>query len=481
MALTRRQFITRTGLATAGAFLGPGFFRNPFLRQALAANLDTSDRYFVVIFLDGGNDGLNTVVPLADGTSGGLRAAYEFARTAGTGGLRLLAPDLAATAIGSDMNSGTPLALHPGLVGLKHLWDAGALAAVQGCGDPVSLNFLSHEFSRGVWQTANPSAAPGYTGGWVGRYLVDAGYSGSDIPSVCIRDSVAPEFFQTTTSVLALDRLDNFGFPYDPDYDADQSAKRDAFLNLYNAASGGLQPTLNYIGAGGSSTLLASESYPALSGTYNSDRAAFSQMYDNLNTGFAGDLREIAKIIYGVKNGVSNVKARSFELSNGGYDTHSDQGTNGPNDQHYQLHRTVGDAVEVFYNDLADMGVADKLCLVVWSEFARRIGQNASGTDHGSQGPVFVIGGPTVIGSSLPGRVYGNHPNVNDAALNDDGNTMYSQAAGDPYRSTDIRDVYGTLLKHWLGVADPTPLLPVDGGDPDVNWTAPDFDLPFLA
>ena len=77
--------------------------------------------------------------------------------------------------------------------------------------------------------------------------------------------------------------------------------------------------------------------------------------------------------------------------------------------------------------------------------------QNANGTDHGSQGPMFVIGG------AVKGGVYGNHPNINQAALNDDGNTTYSQAAGDPFRSTDFRDVYGTILKQWLGVADPWP------------------------
>src|SRR5262249_8022378 len=134
MPLTRRQFITRTGLLAAGSYFGGGFFRTPFLRRALAANLNDLDRYFVVIFLDGGNDGLNTVVPLADGTSGTLRAAYESARRTGAGGLQLATSALAATAIGADANSGTPLALHPGLIGLKHLWDANALAVVQGCG-----------------------------------------------------------------------------------------------------------------------------------------------------------------------------------------------------------------------------------------------------------------------------------------------------------------------------------------------------------
>ena len=68
---------------------------------------------------------------------------------------------------------------------------------------------------------------------------------------------------------------------------------------------------------------------------------------------------------------------------------------------------------------------------------------------------------------------------LNDAALNDDGNTPYSQAAGNPYRSTDIRDVYGTLLQRWLGIADASTILPADGGDPNAYWTVPNFNLGF--
>ena len=194
------------------------------------------------------------------------------------------------------------------------------------------------------------------------------------------------------------------------------------------------------------------------------------EAYDDLGTGFAHDLREVAKVIYGVTRDVTNVKARSFELSNGGYDTHSDQGTIGANDQHFQLHHEVGDAVEVFYDDCADMGVANKLCVVVWSEFARRIEQNANGTDHGSQGPMFVIGG------AVKGGVYGNHPNINEAALNDDGNTGYSQAAA--IRSARRTFVTSTERSSSTGSASRTRWpSPIDSGDPNQYWTAPNFDL----
>ena len=89
MAITRRQFIKRTGAATAGALFGPSFFSSRLVQSAMAATIGS--RYFITFFLDGGNDGLNTVVPVSNGTTGTLRTAYEAARNTGTGGLRLTA------------------------------------------------------------------------------------------------------------------------------------------------------------------------------------------------------------------------------------------------------------------------------------------------------------------------------------------------------------------------------------------------------
>src|SRR6185295_12965555 len=145
MALTRRQFLKRSGAAAAAGLLGPSLFANPFVRRALAETM--GDRYFVVLYLDGGNDGLNTVVPVDDG-GGSLRTAYEVARKTGVGGLQLSPTDLATTLIGTDPNTGGQLALHPGLTDLKTLYDAGQVAVIQGCGYP-EYN-LSHEQSRSI-------------------------------------------------------------------------------------------------------------------------------------------------------------------------------------------------------------------------------------------------------------------------------------------------------------------------------------------
>jgi uncharacterized protein (DUF1501 family) len=475
MAITRRQFIKRTGAAAAGTLLGPSLFNNPLLQKALADTI--GDRYFVVVYLNGGNDGLNTVTPYDNG-GGTLRTAYDTARTS----LNLTPTDLQNTLVGTDPNTGAQLALHPGLIGLKNLYDIGKVAVVQGCGYPEYS--LSHDQSRTIWQTADPLSV-GANGGWVGRYLA-ANYGGSDIPGVNVSDAIVGEFKTTATSILTIGQLADFGFPYDYFDGGDDAAKRAGFLALCNAASGNAQPAIKYIGESGTATLLSSESYPALDALYVGDRPTWNAEYDAVGRSTARDLREIAKVIYGVSQGVSNVNARCFQVTNGGYDTHSDQGAAQTDGQHYSLHREIGDSIEVFYNDIANMVGGGKLCIIIWSEFSRRIQQNDSGTDHGSQAPMFVIGGSVNGGPAggANGGVYGNHPNIDDAALNpDDGNTVYKQGAN-AFRSTDFRDVYGTLLKHWLGMVDPSVVLPVDtvpgGGDPDDYWTAPNFDLGFL-
>jgi len=468
MAMTRRQFLERSGAVSAAALLGPGLFGHPFVRRALADTI--GDRYLLVIFLDGGNDGLNTIVPVTDG-GGSLRTAYEVARVTGTGGLRLTPSDLAATLIGND-STGAQLALHPGFGGLKQLYDLGQVAVIQGCGYPDYS--LSHDESRHIWMAGDPNTNGGGSG-WVGKHLA-GNYIGSEIPAVSVSDGVAGELRQTTTSVLAVRRLRDLGFPYDNPSSSDLAAKRAAFAALYAAAGGSAQSALHYLGDNGTATLLASESYPALDDLYVNDRSAFNDAYDAVDKSTARDLREVAKMVYGVKNGVPNVHARFFQLSNGGYDTHSDQGAADPAGQQYGLHQELGDSLQVFFDDLTDMGVADKMTVVVWSEFSRRVPQNDTGTDHGSQGPMFVIGG------GVTGGVYGNHPNIDDAALDDNGNSVYSQAAG-AFRSTDFRDVYGTILKHWLNVPEPTILssiLPLDSGDPDTRWTTKNFDLGFF-
>ncbi len=475
MAITRRQFLKRSGVA-AGAMASAGLFTNPLVRRAFA---EIDDKYLVVIFLDGGNDGLNTVVPSGNANYN-LRDAYQAARTLGPGGLQLSSGQLAGTSFGTDANTATPIALHPGLSGLKYLQTTyNKVAVIQGCGYP-DYN-LSHEVSRQIWQTGYPFSP--IQNGWVGRHLHDQ-YTLMQIPAVCVSNSIAPEFRTTGTNVLAISRLSNFRFPYDRDHNPDNLNKDDAFNLLYGAAEGSAHALSKVVGSVGKSTLLATQSYRSLAGDWNSARSdtiknSYIDSINDYGSGIATRLREVSRMIYGVETGATGVDCHFFQLSNGGYDTHSDQGTNGANEQHYGLHRELGDAIKVFYEDMIDLGTESRVCIVVWSEFSRRIEQNDSGTDHGSQGPMFVVGG------AVNGGLYGNHPDIRANSLDDQGNTNYTQSSdpSDAFVSTDFRDVFGTILLNWvdMDLGDVQALLPTDPFvDPDHYWLTQNFNMGFL-
>lgn len=469
MAITRRQFLQRSGLFTAGAMLGPNLWQSPFARPALADALN--DRYFVVLFLNGGNDGLNTVVPLADGPpmpslmSAGLRTAYNGVRDT----INLDPAMLAATQIDDDPTTGTALALHPGLAGLKDLYDRGYLAVIQGCGYPEPN--LSHDTSSRKWQTGQPLGAYG-ADGWVGRHMA-ANYDSTQIPAVTASGRIAPELAQTATSVLGIDRLDRFGFPRDNSTSGDHAAKDAAFSSLYANAKDSANFLKQRVGSIGDSSFAATQVYPELYTNYVNARADFNALYNTNATTTKRRMRDIAAYILGTENGT--IDSRFFQLSLGGFDTHSAQGTT--DGGHNRRLAEFADAFQLFFDDLDDMGIAHKVCLLVWSEFSRRIPQNSNdGTDHGTQGPMFVIGG------AVNGGVYGSHPNINEDALTNQGNTPYSQDSGAPFRSTDFRDVYGTIAKHWFGVADPSTQFPLDAPnlDPARYWRVADFDMGFL-
>lgn len=465
MTLSRRQFLTRTGLATGGLMM-PSWLGNPFVQAASAA---AAGRSVVVIHLDGGNDGLNTVTPVDDG-GGTLRTDYEANRD----NLRLPAGSLLP--IGADANTGAQLGLNPALAGLKAIWDLGKCAVVQGCGYP--RNNLSHDGSNRVWRTAYPVLSAPDANGWMGNALIDLGYLGTDIPAVNIGPKIAPSFRQAVTNVLAFESLDDFGFPYDLDHPGDDAAKRACVDLMFSSAVATGQAQEAFVGSTCGSALLATEAFVE---SYVNDRGAWVSLYDELGTGLARDLREVAKIMYGVSLGVPGMDARYFQVSMDGYDTHASQGAGDPGARHYELLKGFGEAVQLFYDDCADMGIIDDTLILVWTEFGRRVKQNGSGTDHGSLTPVFALGGQVL------GGLYGNHPDISPAGLDSQGNMAYSQDPLNPYRPTDFRDVYGTVLAQWLGVPEATLLANVlrpdpIGYDPVQYWVDGnhDFDIGFV-
>ena len=396
MAITRRRFLTRSGLLAAGGMLGtrpvrapagaPGLRRDgrrPLLRDPLPRRRQRRPQHR----------------RRRSPTARAARCAPPTSRRArtGGGGLRLRREPAARHAGGRRPADGRCLLRHADRAPPGPRRAAPPLRAGQGRGHPglrLPRATPCRTTSRARSGSARLPTGGSLPGGWLGRYLA-ANYGGSDIPGrqrpLVARRGVRavgderPHARQRARLRLPV-RL--------------RATARIATRSAPRSSRSARTPRprrraiSRYVGASARATLLSSESYPALHGLYQSERASFDAAYDQLGTSLGrrpardgqGDLRRLERR--------AERRARaSSRRRNGGYDTHSDQGAGAADGQHTRLHRELGDAIELFYEDCADMGVADKVCIMVWSEFSRRVKQNDNGTDHGSQGPVFVIGG----------------------------------------------------------------------------------------
>jgi uncharacterized protein (DUF1501 family) len=421
MTITRRQFLRRSAL-TAAAVTAP----HPVMRAMFGigvAHAAPSDAIFVLVQLEGGNDGLNTVVPI----DGAQRTLYQTKRPT----LGIPTADLAATEIDADPTHGNRLALHPSMTALSALYDAGKVAVVNGVG--YANQSLSHFRSEDIWFGGIPSNAP-FATGWFGRHL-DATTSPADIVAVCMNEIMNPLFLSTGSNVLAVRRLSDFVIPDDPEY-PDLAAKKAALQAMYAVESDPLETSdlqLN-IGTGGDAMLGKIDVYALVDTSWPSNLNGQSNQ-------LANRLKEVASIIrYDASSPPSPTGARFFHVRLGGFDTHTQQGTL-IGAQPVRLQR-VSDAIAAFYEDMVDLGVANKVVILTFSEFGRRAAESGGiGTDHGAAAPLFVVGDP------VAGGIYGGVPDLGD--LDGSGNLKYH---------TDFRRVYATIIDDWLN-GDHVPLL----------------------
>jgi uncharacterized protein (DUF1501 family) len=372
---TRRDFLrSSTLLALAPAV--PGFLAH----TARAARAERDGRVLVVLQLDGGNDGINTVVPYADEGYAKYRKALRLAKD------RLV-----------KVND--TIGLHPSLGAFGKLLEAGQLAIVQGVGYPNPNR--SHFRSMAIWHTARLDAEE-HTGlGWLGRGM-------DDVPgasSLLVGSGAPPVALRGRRSVAsAIERLEDFTLAAgaDPrkaltrDEPADDLAAfvRRSMLDAYGTADRLAQTTRADDGAG----------YPQ------------SQLGSRMQL--------IARLM---KSGVA---ARVFYTIQGGYDTHSGQLFT-----HSNLLFEFAGAVRAFLDDLKRAKLDDRVTVLAFSEFGRRVQENGSaGTDHGTAGPVFLAGPHVKAG------LVGKTPSLMD--LED----------GDLKMGLDFRRVYAAVLEDWLGL-----------------------------
>jgi uncharacterized protein (DUF1501 family) len=411
MKMTRRDFIRDGVAAFTVSFAAPAFLCDIARAQGARA------RNLVVVYLNGGNDALNTVIPYVD--------PFYYSRR----------PDIAVPAgqvlqIGSD-SSGKPLGLHPRLAGLHAIFNEGRLAVIQRTGYANSSR--SHFQGLDIWGTADPRVPTGI--GWLGRYLdalpqpVDA-LAGWNSTRETPRALVA-----RTVAVPAIPDVRTYSLS-SPNGAADAARERSA-ATLMTAYTPADRPHLAFVNAAANGAFGTLDRVASV-GTYSS-----SLTYPN--NGFALALRTVAGTI------VRGIGTRVFWVQTGGYDTHASQGDAGGG-AYATLMSTFGDGVAAFYNDLRNQGLLNDTLVLMFSEFGRRISENGSnGTDHGAGGVMMALGG------GVRGGLYGTAPSLDPSPSN----TTLENNGADVRYETDFRAVYARVLEGWLGTNSTTIL----GGD----------------
>ena len=410
MALTRRSLIGRGALLVASGFLAPSFIT----RTAMALDgpssalgpvaLDSSkkNRILVVLQLSGGNDGINTLIPFADPNYSQLRPSLGFAAN-------------------EVLHLTDSVGLNPNLSKLKTMYDQGKVAVVQGVGYPNPNR--SHFRSMDIWHSARPDTFE--RSGWLGRYVSACECARDNaLPAISVGDQLNTMFWTDTTLVPAVASIGAFSFITDTKYKNDRTFQMQTLQNIYSQA-GNWSAYEGLIRRGTLQALAGSDELQKVAASYQ------SPVQYPANNGLANQLKMVAQVIAG------NLGTRLFSVSMGGYDTHANQKPT----QDKNLAQ-LGDALEAFMQDLANMQQQDNVVIMAFSEFGRRVKQNGSGgTDHGTAEPMFIIG------NKVQGGLYGTYPSLSDLDNN-----------GDLKFNADFRSVYAGVLKDVVG-ADPAPIL----------------------
>jgi len=395
---SRRQFIVQS----VGAFGGALAADSIFARAARAAALvrapgSQAGRCVVVVNLQGGNDGLNTIVPHGD-------PAYYHVRPT----INVAASDV--------LRIDSSIGMNPKLSSLKALYDRSRVAVLQGVHYPNYV--LSHFRGTEIWQTAAPNTYENT--GWAGRYLDAAGLPSDNLfKGVAIGPLLPKMMTAEKTDVPAIGDLRGFRF----NGRADEQAQADRILmgdgNQYPFDS----PYLQLVQDVERDAHAASIRLPHLV-------AGYKPAVEYPKTPFAQGLNLVSAIIG------ADLGTKIFYVSIGSFDTHV--GQRGRQDA---LLQQFADGIKAFYDDLAAHQADDRVLTMSFSEFGRRVEENANrGTDHGTAAPMFLIGG------GVKGGIYGDHPSLTDL---DYGNLKWH---------TDFRSVYATVLEGWLGVPSATVL-----------------------
>ncbi len=370
---------------------------------AIQEMADTSDRILIVVQLQGGNDGLNMVIPMDQ---------YETYSSASIRG-NIAIPEAKVLKLKNNLATG----LHPAMTGLQKLYDEGKMSIVHACGY-AKPNF-SHNRATNIWQTGAENSNEYLTTGWLGRYLDDFNLNDySDPLAIQIAATASATFNSDIGSpVLALQNPSSF-------------------ISMVGSVPDIIDSGLPNSTAGNFTAFIRDQQ--RLSVKYASQLKVANEKGVNKVTyptgnKLADQLKIVAKMIDG------GLKTKVYYVSFGSFDTHSGQveATDTTTGDHAELLATLSEGIATFMQDMKLQGNDHRIAGMTFSEFGRRAVSNGSrGTDHGWASPMFVFG------NAVAQQNIGENPNLNDL----ENNNIKLQ--------NEFRSVYAAILGDWMGASD---------------------------
>jgi uncharacterized protein (DUF1501 family) len=402
--MKRRSFLKQSGQALAVPVLLNGLPVSAIARSSVFSNMNTdSDRVLVLIQMNGGNDGLNMVIPVD-----------QYDGLANVRGNILLPQS-------SLLSLTDTTALHPAMTGARSLYDQGKLAIVQAAGYPNQDR--SHFRSTDIWTSGSP-ANEFWRTGWLGRYM-DTQYPGfpEGYPNAEYPDPFAITM-GTVVSETCQGTVANYSMAL---------SNPNSISQLIEGEPGSLPNTpygdeLQFLRIAISQTNAYGEVITEAAGM-GSNMATYP------DSNLANQLKNVALLISG------GLRTRVYVVNIGGFDTHANQVANGDptTGEHAELLLNLSNAMAAFQADLQALGIEQRVITMTFSEFGRRIRSNDSlGTDHGTAAPLFLFG------SCINPQILGESPEISTNVTNDEGVAMQH----------DFRDLYGSILMDWFEVPE---------------------------
>ncbi len=407
--MKRRDFLrnSATGVllpSLVGGLSFRAFGADSGIMQSLNLPVTDTDHVFVIVQLNGGNDGLNMVIPVEH------FAAYANARS------NIYIPENKVLALNGKSG------LHPAMSGLHAMYSEGKVNVVQSVGYPQPS--FSHFRATDIWMSASDSATA-VNSGWAGRYLnYEYPNFPNGYPNASMTDPLAIQI-GSSTSLTSQGPAVNMAISI---------SNTSNFYNLLNGVEDPAPDTpagkeLKYV------RLIAQQTQAYATVIKDAATKVPQQVIYPTNNSLGDQLKVVSRLIKG------GLKTRVYMVSYGGFDTHSLQvnSNDATTGSHANLLKNVSDAIKAFQDDLKFLGTEDRVVGMTFSEFGRRIKSNGStGTDHGSAAPLFVFG------KNVLGGVTGEAPIIPlNATVNDNVPMQY-----------DFRSVYATILSNWLCVND---------------------------